>query len=155
MTTTTNATQFRRLIEDGFGRGDLSVVDEVVASDVVEHQRGIPPGNSGPERIKRLIGGLRGAFPDLTCDILHVVTDGDLVWGHFRARGTQTGDFLGVPPTGKAVAIEVIDICRFVDGTIVEHWGVPDRLGVLEQIGAFVPHPIVPAGAGSPGQPGA
>jgi predicted ester cyclase len=113
----------------------------------------VPPGASGPERIKRLISGLRGAFPDLTCEMMHLVVDGDLVWGHFRARGTHTGPFLGVPPTGKSMAVDVIDICRFADGRIVEHWGVPDRLAVLEQVGAFTPPMPVPAhpAAGRPG----
>jgi ketosteroid isomerase-like protein len=132
-----NVAQFRRLIEDGFGRGDLSVVDEIVAPDLVEHQWGVPPGDSGPERIKRLIGGLHRSLSDLTCEIQHIVADGDMVWGHFRARSTHTGPFAGVPPTGKPVAIDVIDICRFADGKVVEHWGVPDRFAVLEQIGAL------------------
>ena len=52
-------------------------------------------------------------------------------WG----RGTQRGPFLGLPPTGKSMTIEVIDIGRFEDGRLVEHWGVPDRLGALEQLG--------------------
>jgi predicted SnoaL-like aldol condensation-catalyzing enzyme len=141
MATTENTTLFRRLIEDGFGRGDLTVVDEVVALDPVEHQWGVPPGSTGPERIKRLIGGLRAAFPDLTCEMTHLVADGDLVWGHFRARGTHTGPFLGVPPTGKSMAIDVIDICRFEDGRIVEHWGVPDRFHQLAQLG-LLPRPV-------------
>jgi predicted SnoaL-like aldol condensation-catalyzing enzyme len=148
MTPTTNTSLFRRLIEDGFARGNLAVVDELVALDVVEHQWGIPPGSSGPERIKRLIGGLRHAFPDLSCDILHLVEDGDLVWGHFRARGTHTGTFFGVAPTGKPIAIDVIDICRFVDGKLVEHWGVPDRMAVLEQVGAVPSMAAGPASAG-------
>lgn len=144
MATTANMDRFRRLIEDGFGRGELAVVDELVAPDLIEHQWGVPPGSSGPERIKLLIRGIRQAFPDLTCDIAHLVEDGDLVWGHFRTHSTHTGPFLGVAPTGKPVSINVIDICRFLDGKIVEHWGVPDRLAILEQIGA-VPGAAAPA----------
>jgi predicted ester cyclase len=135
MLATHNATLFRRLIEDGFARGDLATVDELVADDVIEHQWGVPPGANGPERIKRLIQGLRQAFPDLSCHIEHLVDDGDLVWGHFRASGTHRGTFLGLEPTGQQMAVDVIDICRFADGKVVEHWGVPDRMAVLEQLG--------------------
>jgi predicted ester cyclase len=136
MVATSNTDLFRRLIEDGFARGDLAAVDDLVADGVIEHQWGVPPGATGPERIKRLIQGLRNAFPDLSCHIEHVVEDGDLVWGHFRASGTHRGAFLGLEPTGKQMAINVIDICRFADGKVMEHWGVPDRLAVLEQLGA-------------------
>jgi predicted ester cyclase len=143
---TTNTTLFRRLIEDGFAQGDLAVVDELVADDVVEHQWGVPPGANGPERIKRLIQGLRQAFPDLSCHIEHMAENGDLVWGHFRARGTHHGTFLGLAPTGKPMAVDVIDICRFAGGKVVEHWGVPDRLAVLEQLGAWPPTQARPHG---------
>jgi predicted ester cyclase len=44
-----------------------------------------------------------------------------------------------VQPTGKPIAIDVIDICRYADGKLVEHWGVPDRMAILEQIGALPP----------------
>ena len=50
------------------------------------------------------------------------------------ARGTNRGPFLG-PPTGKPVAITVMDVCRFERGKIVEHWGVPDRFALLAQLG--------------------
>jgi predicted ester cyclase len=42
---------------------------------------------------------------------------------------------MGRPPTGKSFAITVIDICRFENGKIVEHWGVPDRFHQLAQLG--------------------
>jgi predicted ester cyclase len=52
---------------------------------------------------------------------------------------------MGIPPTGNEIAITVIDICRFVNGKIVEHWGVPDQLSLLRQIGASVQPPQTPA----------
>ena len=64
-------------------------------------------------------------------------TDGDRLWARLSARGTQQGTFAGVPPTGKPIAITVMDECRFKDGKIVEHWGVADRLAALAQIGAL------------------
>jgi predicted ester cyclase len=59
--------------------------------------------------------------------------------GHFRGRGTNTGPFTGQAPTGKKIEIDVIDIARFEDGMMVEHWGVPDRFALLLQLGLSLP----------------
>ena len=138
-----NMERFRRLILVGFGQGDLAVVDELFAPDFVEHQAGVrPPSAAG---VKGIIAYLRQALPDLTYTIEDLAASGDKVWGRLRSRGTHRGTFMGIPPTGAQIAITVIDICRFVDGKIVEHWGVPDRLSLLEQIGASVRPPQTPA----------
>jgi predicted ester cyclase len=55
------------------------------------------------------------------------------------SRGTHRGPFMGLAPTGKTFAITVIDVCRFENGKIVEHWGVPDRLALMQQLGALPP----------------
>jgi ketosteroid isomerase-like protein len=133
-----NMAAFRRIIEDGFGRGDLAVVDEIVDAACVEHQPGFEPPDR--EGVKNGIRYLHRAFPDFSMTLEHVTADGDLVWGHARARGTHTGSLGHIPPTGKRMAIDVIDLCRFRDGKIVEHWGVPDRLSQLQQLG-LVPEP--------------
>jgi len=125
----------RRLIEEGFNKGDLSAVDETVSDNMKEHQRFDPPLPSGSKGTKALIGGLRGMFPDLTLSIEDTAVEGDKVWIRMRAKGTNTGSVMGRPPTGKKMEIDVFDICRIRDDKIVEHWGVPDQLGMLEQIG--------------------
>ena len=127
-----NKAQFLRLIEEGFNRGDLSAVEEVVAKNCKEHQRGNSDGASGTREV---IKTLREWFPDFEMQAEDVVTSGDKVWARFVARGTNLGSFMGNPPTGKKVTIDVIDIARFKDGKIVEHWGVPDQLGVMIQLG--------------------
>lgn len=68
------------------------------------------------------------AFEDVS------VTD-NTVWARMPATGTDTGGQLGQLPTGKPFAITVIDIARFERGHMVEQWGVPDRLGLLLQLG--------------------
>jgi predicted ester cyclase len=128
-----NMEQFHRLIHVGFGNGDLTVADELFAPDFIEHQAGVQPPTA--EGVKGLITYLHQAFPDLTYTVEDLVADGDRVWGRMRAHGTQQGAFMGSPPTGASVTLDVIDICRFRDGKIVEHWGVADRLGALEQLG--------------------
>ena len=123
---------FRRIIEDGFGRGDLSVVDELVSPDFQEHQRG---AESGLESLKALIQQLRRWFPDLAYTIEDITQQGDTIWGRMQARGTNTGPIMGRPPTGRRLEIDVIDIIRFRNGRMIEHWGVPDQFGMMQQMG--------------------
>jgi predicted ester cyclase len=130
-----NTDRLKELVLEGSGQGDMSVLDEVVAEDFVEPQQGLPQGREG---LSDVILKLRQAFPDLSYTVVQMVADGDKVWGHFRARCTNEGPFMGQDPTGKMMEIDVIDnISRFEDGKMVEHWGVPDRLGTLLQLGFF------------------
>ncbi len=124
----------RTLFEVGFSTGDLSVIDEVVATDFVEHQRG---ATSGREGLKGLIRHLRTWFPDLKLTIEDSAVRGDTMWVRVVARATNTEPVMGKPPTGRSIQIDIIDICRVVDGKMVEHWGVPDQLAMLEQVGVI------------------
>jgi predicted ester cyclase len=129
-----HAEAFRIVVEEAFGKGNVAVLDEVFASDAQEHQFGMPPTVEG---LKGSIKSLRTAFPDLTLTVEAVVTDGDMVWGRATARGTHLGPFMGMPPSSKTFAIQVFDMCRFENGRIVEHWGVPDRFALMAQLGAL------------------
>lgn len=130
-----NEAACRRLIDEGFTGGRLDVVDEVVAADNVEHQHGMRPGREG---VRGAITFLHRLAPDFTLTVDDVVAQGDMVWGRCTARGTHTGPGIG-RATGRAWEITVIDVCRFRRGTIVEHWGVPDRFAQLEQLGVLPP----------------
>jgi predicted ester cyclase len=127
-----NKTVLLQLIEEGFNKGDLSVVDEVVAVGMKERQRG---NSDGPEGTKEVIRTLRMWFPDFEMRVEDVAAVGDKVWARFVALGTNLGPFMNNPPTGRKIRIDVVDIVRFKDGKIVEHWGVPDQLGVMLQLG--------------------
>jgi len=116
--------------------GDLDGYAALVADDFVEHLDvpGLPATKSG---MLQYFGMILGAFPDL-----HFVVD-DLIVGDGKTvaratvTGTHNGEFMGTPPTGKSVEIQLIDIMGFdVDGLINEHWGVADMLSLLQQIGA-------------------
>ena len=132
MAQTSNETNYRRLIEEGFNQGNLAVVEELVAPDAIEHQRG---SASGREGVVGTIKYLRSAFPDFTITIDDLVVQGDTVWARQRGGGTNLGSFAGRPPTGKKAHIEVFDVCRFENGRMVEHWGVPDQLGLMLELG--------------------
>ncbi len=127
-----NRELFRRVIEEGFSQGNLAVIDELISPDHEEHQPSMGPGPAG---VKGAIAYLRSVFPDFTLTVEDMTTDGDKVWARLKARGTQRGPYMGMPPTGRRIEIDVIDICRFEGGKMVEHWGVPDRFALLEQLG--------------------
>jgi predicted ester cyclase len=130
--TTEQEQVLRRIVLEAFGAGDLDVLDELVSEQVIEHQYGLPRDR---EELKQAIAGLRRAFPDLSYSVIATTFDGEKVWGHFRARGTNLGPFYGSEPTGLEMEIDVIDVVRVVDGRLVEHWGVPDRFALLDQLG--------------------
>jgi predicted ester cyclase len=142
MTDSSNEAIYRRLIEEGFNHGNLAVADELVAPNAREYQRG--GGGDGPEGVKNTIKYLRSAFPDFMITIDEVAVSGDKVWARQRGGGTNLGSFAGHPPTGRKAFTDVIDICRIEDGKIVEHWGVPDQLGMMMQLGHITP-PARPA----------
>lgn len=127
-----NIAAFRRII-DAFSTGDPDVIDELVAPDCIEHQRGNNPGSDGA---KQVIHFLHRGMSDFSLTIEDLVADGDVVWTRNRARGVNTGSIMGNPPSGKTVEVDVIDIGRFKDGKLVEHWGIADQLGLMLQIGA-------------------
>jgi steroid delta-isomerase-like uncharacterized protein len=128
-------TVLRRLINEGFSGGRLEVADELIAPDVIEHQDYGPGHAPGAEGVKAVMASLRRAFSDFRLDIEDMAVDGDVAWARNVATGTNDGSFMGHPPTGQPMRIDVIDVVRVRDGRIVEHWGVPDRLGVLRQLG--------------------
>lgn len=134
MSTETNIAATRRLIDEGFTGDNLAVCDELVSPDCVEHQRGLKPGIEGA---KETIRTLHTWFSEFKLTIVDLVASGDTVWIRNRATGVDTGGVLGRPPTGRPFEITVFDVLRFADGRLVEHWGVPDQLGLLVQLGLF------------------
>ena len=121
----------RRVIEEGFNKGNYDALDPLFAPSYVEHQFGL---KSTLEGMKTDIQSLRKGFSDFHLTIEDMVADEDKVWIRMTAQGTNDGEFFGAP-TGKPMRITVFDICRFEDNRIVEHWGVPDRFAVLAQLG--------------------
>jgi predicted ester cyclase len=133
-----NADLFKRFMIEAFGRGDLDVVDELISPELVEHQFGLEgEGLSARENVKKAITDLHGFLHGLHYTFDDIVSVGDTVWARMTATATHGGPFLGIPASGRPVKITVVDVCRFKDGQMVEHWGVPDRFAVLAQIGAL------------------
>jgi predicted ester cyclase len=125
----------RRLIDEGFNEGNLDVCDELIADDIVEHQDYGPGHPAGPAGVKAVVTSLRRAFSDFKLEIEDMVIAGDTVWTRNVAVGTHDGSYMGHPPSGRSFRIYVFDVLRVSEGRVIEHWGVPDRLGVLFQLG--------------------
>jgi predicted ester cyclase len=123
-----NLDLFRLIINRGFNQGDLSVADEVCAEKFSEHEYLAPTDLSGPENLKVMIQSARREVDGLTLTIEDVVADGDKVWARMVARGID-------PRSGKTITMSVMDVCRFENGLMVEHWGIPDRFALLHQLG--------------------
>jgi steroid delta-isomerase-like uncharacterized protein len=136
-----NKALVRRFFEEFITKGDLSLTDELIAENYVDHN---PPGPNiapGPEGVKQLFAGRRSAFPDLTVTVDDQVAEGDKVVSRGTITGTHKGEFMGIPATGKSISMGAVSIFRIEDGKIAERWGEVDTLGMMQQLGVVPPPP--------------
>jgi steroid delta-isomerase-like uncharacterized protein len=129
-----------RRLYDLINAGDIDGFGGQIAEDFVEHEEvpGIPPTKDGVVQYFEL---MLAAFPDMRMAVEDVIANGDRAVARVTVSGTNTGEFMGMPPTGKSVSIKLIDITRFGDdGLAREHWGVSDQLAMMQQLG------VIPAG---------
>ncbi len=131
--------QMRRLYDDAVNRGDMDLIDELLADDFVEHEE--LPGISGNDKqaVKSFFGIMRSAFPDLRFDVEDMVVAGDVVVTRARMRGTHQGTFMDIPATGSEVDVPMIDWIRFRGSQAVEHWGVMDSGAMMAQLSVAPP----------------
>ncbi len=129
-------TRARRIADELFSQGDLAVADEILAPNLIHHT---PETHvEGSEGAKQFVLALRRAFPDLSATVEDQIAEGDKVVQRIRWSGTHEGEFFGVPPTGKRVTAELMEIHRMgPDGKIAEHWSSMDQLALLQQLGAM------------------
>lgn len=92
---------------------------------------------AGREAVRQLPAVLHSAFPDFSATINDLIAEGDKVVIYMTWSGTQQGQWMGMPPSGKPMSINVIDILRVANGKIVEHWGLTDSMAMMQQLGAM------------------
>jgi steroid delta-isomerase-like uncharacterized protein len=115
--------------------GDLDGFGELLTDDFVEHEE-IPGLEPTKEGVIELFRSYRSSFPDLRMEVEDIVAGDDKAVARVVATGTQTGEFMGMAPSGKQIEVQLIDIMRFdAAGKVVEHWGVMDTLSMLQQLG--------------------
>lgn len=123
----------RRFTDEGFVGGKVDVADDVIAENCVDHDPlpGQPQGRAGQRQTcQMVVDGLSNRRIDET-----FLAIDDKVIENWTFYGTHTGDFLGVPGSGKEIEIRGIEIWRLAAGQIVERWGVIDSGAVMEQLG--------------------
>lgn len=117
--------------------GDVAGAAALLAEDCVNHSA--VPEAQGRAGFTRIIGKLRGAFPDINHTVDDVIVDGDRAVLRLTVTGTHSGPMtflhLQMPATGKPVRFEQIHIMRVADGKIVEHWLGSDSLALFRQLG--------------------
>lgn len=123
--------------------GGLSDASLVFALHVRDHRAPPLPDIRGIDEERRFIAWVRAAFPDLLVEIEDQVAEGDRVAARVMHRGSHRGDFLGIAPTGRAVAYEGTVIFRIADGRIAERWGTVDLYGLLAQLTDAAPSPTL------------
>ena len=144
MSTEENKAILHHEMEEVWNKGNMAVVDELVASSFVLNDPSQPTEVRGPEGLKQYVTAFRMAFPDLHVTFEDMVAEGDKVASRITLRGTHKGELAGIPATGKQVTITGISIDRLEAGKFVETFVIADVLGMMQQLG------VVP----SPGQPG-
>ncbi|MGH7494721.1 MAG: ester cyclase [bacterium] len=132
-----NTAAVRRFYDEVMGKGNMKAIEELVDGAFVEHYTPDPkvPGNRAG--LAQTMGSFRTAFPDLQVTVEDLIAKGDKVWVYTTMRGTNKGEFMGMPATGKKIEVKGVDIIRFVNGKAVEHWGLNDDLKMMQQLGVI------------------
>lgn len=120
--------------EMAFAANDVAIIDELCDPDVVDHNPA-PDQKPGLAGYKENLAQNQGAFTDLQMSVHHVIGEGDLVATHWTLSGTHEAEFLGVPATGRTVAVEGMNVYRLIDGRITEMWTQLDGVSLREQLG--------------------
>ncbi len=133
----TSTNENKAIVRTAFAPLDVVLAshDQLYGPDWVGHFPGMPAIDADGHRQYSEV--MLTAFPDLERRIEDLIADGDKVVARWTARGTQTGEFQGIPPSGKFATSSGITIFRISDGRIVEEWSESDTLGLLQQVGAI------------------
>ncbi|HUD73162.1 MAG TPA: ester cyclase [Dongiaceae bacterium] len=128
-----NKQVIRRLLEES-DRGNLEAVEALYSPDFVDHNpSAIRRGALGRAGLRMVFGAVLRAFPDTRHTIEDLVSEGDRVAARITARGTHTGEFMGIPPSGALLEQTNIVIYRILEGRIAERWSYEVE-GLLDQI---------------------
>jgi predicted ester cyclase len=123
----------RRFYKEVFVHWNLALVDQVVSPQFTSHDW--PEGSpTGPQTFRDFYSAIRSALPDARYEVDDLIAEGDKVVVRWRLLGTHKGDFRGIAPTGRAIALKGIAIYRVQGGKLMERWVVSDLHGLLEEI---------------------
>lgn len=135
MSTEENKIMSRRYYEQVWNRKNTGLLDELMIYNHINHAP--PDPVYGMKEFKDYVTLYHQAFPDFYLTIIDQVAEGDKVVDRWVAHGTQLGELMGIPPTGKRVTMSGISIARIANGKLQETWADFDLLGLMQQIGVF------------------
>jgi predicted ester cyclase len=119
--------------EEIWNQGKLDLIDERYASNYVRHE--YTGDVVGTEAYKQFIRTLHTGFPDWNCTAEDMLAAGDKVAVRWLCQVTHTGEWMGIPPTGKHIKFTATIIHKIADGKVVEDWVDHDSLGFMQQLG--------------------
>jgi len=128
-----NKSLLKRFISE-VNKGNFNVIDELFAEDYVNRYPA-PGATPNKEGFKQVLVGTRKTFPDFHWSLEDIIAEGDKVAYRLTMQGTDTGGFMGMPPTGKKVSIAGVSILRFANCKAVEHWYIGDNMTLFHQLG--------------------
>ena len=137
MSTEANKAVIHRLFEDVFNRGDVDVIDEIVAENVIGHDATSDEPKHGRASVKQVAILFRTAFPSAHYPLADLIAEEDKVVARWGLQGIHQAEFMGVAPTQRAVKVTGIVIYRLAVQKIVEYWGNFDTLGLMRQLGVM------------------
>ena len=129
-----NKALLRRVIENVINQHNLAAIDDLFASDYVDHDL-VPGQDIDLPGFKHFAATLFTAFPDFHVVIEDILAEGDRVMYRGTVSGTHTGDFMGVHPTGGRFSVLEMHVDRIAGGKMAEHWGLVDVMSMLQQLG--------------------
>lgn len=130
-----NRNTITRYFEEVWNQGKVDVLDDILSSQYINHNPGFESPEPGPKGLKPIVHAIRKGFPDLKYTIEKMVVTEDYVAIHSVMTGTHTGDFFGIPATGKKIEIHQMQFEHIHDGKMIEHWRVTDDLNMMKQLG--------------------
>jgi predicted ester cyclase len=125
----------RVVFDEGINGRNMEALKGVIHPQYVNHS--LPSGAVGLEGLSRAVNGFLAAFPDLHITLEDLVAEDNKVATRGYATGTHQGTFLNVPPTGKSIRMDFIDIWHGYDGQLLDNWVQLDMVGALVQMGAM------------------
>ncbi len=129
-----------RIWDEIWNKGAVDVCDEVFAANYEGHLPAMATTVRGPEAFKQLVRAYLTAFPDVHLSVHDVFSVGDRVAVRWSSHGTNTGPFMGMPPTGRRMELPGISIFRMEGDKVAAEWEGFDTLALMQQLGV-VPEP--------------
>lgn len=140
----------RRWADEVFNKHNLAFMDKGYDDDYINFNPYPGQGDTLPP-FRDLMAEFLAAYPDMYVTIDELIADGDTVISIGTFNGTNSGPFMGNPPTGLRITSRRVDVFRFKGSKIVERWGTGNDIPKLRVVNAAQPLKPVAAAAGARG----